>query len=117
MKWMMESKAVVYAVLAVAIGYLLVSAVPNRLTALRGDSIRSIPEEIKSPEVEGSVTDNESLKAYGEETAPSEDKTTGGSEPELVAHRGGNWVNVLGVWFINLFIALGIYFTIRHRFF
>jgi hypothetical protein len=115
MEWMMESKAVVYAVLAVAIGYLLVSAVPNRLTALRGDSIRSIPEEIQSPEVEGIVTDKESLKSYGEETSASKDETTGGLEPELVSNRGGAWVNVLGVWFVNLSIALGIYFAVKHR--
>jgi hypothetical protein len=112
----MESKAVVYTVLAVAIGYLLVSAVPDRLTALRGDSIRSGSKATKSPEVDESLTDNESMKAYGEETVAGEDKTTGVSEPEQVAHRGGwDWANVLGIWFINLIIALGAYFAIKHR--
>lgn len=92
---MMESKAVIYAVLAVAIGYLLISVVPNRLTAIQEEPSRSDREEV-----------------FGLEEKPS----IKGPEP-LPPTQRGVWdvAQALGIWIVDLMIALGVYFAVKRR--
>ena len=115
----MENRALVYAVLAISLGYLLVSAVPSQLAP---------------PMFSESMEDRELLKASGPENAeaPTDDASAPASELDetfsrdaaeaqgdaLVAGGGsGNLViSVFGTWSVNLFIALGVYFIARRRF-
>lgn len=113
----MESKVVVYAVLAVALGYLLVSAVPDRLAALRGVTQRGGAEEMESLGAEEAAPGEESLGVPDEVKGEiSELETAEGVEPELATPRGG-WDTAvsLGVWVINLMLALGVYFVVKRR--
>jgi len=115
---MMESKVVIYTVIAVALGYLLISAVPDRLASLqrvtrpRGaeDMESVVVEEKESTESESRVAPDESISAFGDEL------TAEVSELEKAAP-GGVWDGAiaLGVWMINLMIALGVYFIVKRR--
>lgn len=96
----MESKAAVYAVLAVALGYLLISVVPNRLVDLEGET-----PPLPAPAEEVYGLDDEKRLA------------TKGVEPQV--SRGGvwGWAFAFGVWMVDLLIALGIYFAVKRRLF
>jgi len=99
----MESKAVVYAVLAVALGYLLISAVPNQLVTLGGEKgLVTIEEETQRAPPESLELSGEKAQTYGDlETQPPPPK--------------GLWreAAAIGVWIIDLLIALGAYFAAR----
>ena len=115
----MQNRALVYAVLAISLGYLLVSAVPSQLAP---------------PMLSESAGDRELVKAPGQENAeaPTDDAFASGTEPDgtfsgdaaeaqgdaLVAGGGsGNLViSIFGTWSVNLLFALGVYFIARRRF-
>ena len=61
-----ESKMFVYAVIAVALGYLLVSTVPEQLAALQGETMRAVTE----PKITGEETErlSEEVEPLTEET-------------------------------------------------
>ena len=95
---MMESKVAVYAVLAVALGYLLISVVPNRLVDLGGET-----PPIPAPA--------EEVYGFGDE----ERQAIKGVEPRLST--GGMWDGAfaLGIWMVDLLIALGVYLAVKRR--
>jgi len=115
---MMESKAVIYTVLAIALGYFLISAVPERLEALQGMNLRGGAEEMEGIVVEApKSTDSESLAAPDEAVSSlGDDVIAESAEPEEVALGGvREGALALGVWMINLMIALGVYFIVKRR--
>jgi hypothetical protein len=93
----MNAKMTMYMVVAVALGYLLVSTVPNTLMPPRMEVLRSPTE------------DEQILGAKPEmEIQGSEDKLQ--SQPTI-------WdsVSQIGFWFVDLLIAFGVYFIARRR--
>ena len=113
----MKSKAVVYTVLAVALGYFLISAVPNQMETFqgvrqRGGSVESESLSVEAPEsAEKSESEPDELASGLSDAVIAEIE-----EPEEVA-RGGvrDGAVALGVWVINLMIALGVYFIVKRR--
>ena len=120
---MMESKAVIYTVIAVALGYLLISAVPDRLASLQrvtrprgAEEMESVVvEEKESTESESRVAPDESISTLGDELT-AEVSELEVSELEIAAPRGvWDGAIALGVWMINLIVALGVYFIVKRR--
>lgn len=125
----MENKAVVYAVLAISLGYLLVSAVPSQLAPPMfgepaGDSemLRAPgPEHAEVPTESPSAPATESDKTFSGDaaTAQGDAIAAGGTSDEALVAGGGSGtlvVSVFGTWSVNLIIALGVYFIARRRF-
>jgi len=119
----MESRALVYAVLAIAMGYFLVSAVPQRLASpMYAERVEFQParpggeEMLGSPEapaVEGAEPDER-----GDSAKTASDAASAAAEEASAASSGLTsfpFVNVFGTWILNLFIALGVYFVARRR--
>jgi len=125
----MKNKVLVYAVLAISLGFLLISEVPNQLA----------PPMFGEP-----AGDSEMLRAPGQEQpkAPAEGESAPAGEPdetfsadvaelqgdasaaqstsdEVLAAEGGSSnlvISVFGTWSVNLIVALGVYFIARRRF-
>ena len=94
----MYQKMTAYTVLAVALGYLLISAVPATLTPPE-------PEMLATGE-EGEVF-----------SAPSPDSSIRGPEPESLEEKATmNEVFQYSALIIDLLIALGVYIVARRRF-
>ena len=103
----MESKSAVYAVLAVAIGYLLISVVPNRLEDLGGGK-----PPIRAPAEEAFGLGDEESKSI---ESAEEGLRIESAEPRFST--GGVWggAYALGLWVVNLLIALGAYLVVKRR--
>jgi hypothetical protein len=114
----MENKALVYAVLAISLGYLLVSAVPSQL----------------APPMFSATEDSELLKepAPGRAESPAEDASAplieqddtfsgdaAEAQGEVFAAEGGSSnlvISVFGTMSVNLLLALGVYMVARRRY-
>jgi len=93
----MNSKMTVYMVVAVALGYLLVSTVPATLMPPRMEAMRS----------------------------PTEDEPVLGAKPEMDIQESEavltgpptvwDGVSQIGFWFLDLLIAFGVYFIAKRR--
>ncbi len=95
----MYQKMTAYTVLAVALGYLLISAVPATLTPPE-------PEMLATGE-EGEIFPR----------APSPDSSIRGPEPEALEEKSAlNEAFQYSVLIIDLLIALGVYMVARRRF-
>jgi len=113
----MENKALVYAVLAISLGYLLASAVPSRLASPilfeSGDDseiIRGPAPESPGAPVEGTAeADTSRGDILASENPQEESLAAGRSSGNLI-------VSVFGTWSVNLMVALGVYFIARRRF-
>ena len=124
----MENKILVYAVLAISLGYLLVSTVPGQLAPpMFGDSVGD-PEMLEAPRPgrgEDFTDSAAAPKSEDDNTFPGDvaeaqgDTSPPRSSPEesFVAGGGsGNLViSVIGTWSVNLIVALGVYFIARRR--
>jgi hypothetical protein len=128
----MKNKVLVYAVLAISLGFLLVSEVPNQLAPPMfgepaGDSemVRAPGQENAEAPAEGEsapVTEldetfsSDAATAQGDASDASAARST--SDEALAAGGGsGNLViSVFGTWSVNLIVALGVYFIARRRF-
>jgi len=115
----MENRALVYAVLAISLGYLLVSAVPSQLAPPLFSESAKDSEIVMAPGSENAEDPIDDASAPVTES----DRTFSGDAAEaqgdvLVAGGGsGNLViSVFGTWSVNLFIALGVYYIARRRF-
>jgi hypothetical protein len=93
----MNSKITVYMVVAVALGYLLVSTVPNTLMPPRMEELRSPTED------EQILGAKPKMEIQGSET-----KLLG--QPTI-------WdsVSQIGFWLVDLLIAFGVYFIARRK--
>ena len=93
----MNSRMTVYMVLAAALGYLLVSTVPATLMPPKMEFMRS----------------------------PTEDEPVLGAKPEMEIQGSGAeyigqptiWdsISQIGIWFVDLLIAIGVYFIARRK--
>lgn len=108
-------KAFVYAMLAVTFGYLLISVAPSRLVDLGGR-----PPAIMAPAEEPSKfgVDEEASKGFEgdeHEEIAEEDQALIGTEPGLSA--GGFWdgAYAVGMWMVDVMLALGVYLAVKRR--
>ena len=125
----MENKVLVYAVLAISLGYLLVSAVPSQLAPPMFGEPTGDSELLKAPRPERGEAPADSVAA----PATDPDGTFSGDAAEVqgdasaaqsssdkaLAAGGGSGnlvISVFGTWSVNLAIALGVYFIARRRF-
>jgi hypothetical protein len=142
----MENKALVYAVLAISLGYLLVSAVPGQLAPPMFGSADD-PELLKAPgpdrdgaptedaispvteldetlsgdaaESQGDIiaSEDSAMTATGPDGTFSRDAATAQSDASAAEGNSGTLMkSVFGTWGFNLVIALGVYFIARRRF-
>ena len=113
----MKSKAVVYTVLAVALGYFLISAVPDQLETFQGVRQRGGAKETEGLTVEVPETTGSDSKALLDESISSLDSAiTEGTETEEAAIGGvRDGAVTVGLWMINLMIALAVYFIVKRR--
>jgi hypothetical protein len=128
----MENKALVYAVLAISLGYLLVSAVPGQLAPQMFSESAGDSEMLKAPGPEHPEAPADSAAAPATElddtlsgdTAEVQGDTSDASaarstSDEALAAGGGSdnlVISVFGTWSVNLIVALGVYFIARRRF-
>ncbi len=128
---MMNSKAVLYAVFAVALGYLLISVVPTKLSPPESpmlterafstesgeppqpapdESIEGIPDTAKEDlgEVESDIAGNASSSSAAEAAKEAAEAAKSAAAPLS---------NFLGymLWIADLFIALGVYVVAKRR--
>jgi len=115
----MENKALVYAVLAISLGYLLVSAVPSQLAPPMFSESAKDSEIVMAPGLENEEAPIDDASA----PATDSDRTFTGDAAEaqgdVLAAGGGSgnlMISVFGTWSVNLFIALGVYYIARRRF-
>lgn len=117
---MMNSRAMVYAVFAVAVGYLLISAVPGELSLMVGPSVRAAGGEemlgggelVTAPPPGGEPPGT--LEEAPEMQGESADSTKSPTE----AMRGAGWLDptTYGYFFVDLLIALGVYMVAKRHF-
>jgi hypothetical protein len=114
----MENKALLYTVLAISLGYLLVSAVPSRLAPPMyaesvddSDLIRSPPPGDVESTTDSAVAAADSAlgDTLSSESVQEERLDAGGGSGNII-------VSVFGTWSVNLLVALGVYFFARRRF-
>ena len=128
----METRVLVYAVLAISLGFLLVSEVPSQLTPQMfgepvGDSemVRAPGQEQPKAPAEGeSAPAGEPDETFSSDSAAAQGDTSDASaarstSDESLAAGGGSGnlvISVFGTWSVNLIVALGVYFIARRRF-
>ena len=106
----MGSKTAIYTVLAVALGYILISAVPDQIAVIEEGS----QPELAAPEkTESLATESNTLsdRAHGSD-AFADEKMHLPAAPSFTLRDGAY---TIGVWIINLLLALGVYFLIKRR--
>ena len=115
----MENKVLIYAVFAISLGYLLVSAVPSQLvpqmfTKSAGDS-----EMVRAPGPEHAEAPAESTSAPASELDETFSGDAAVAQGEALADGDGSGnlvISVFGTWSANLIIAIGVYFIAKRRF-
>ncbi len=112
----MDNRVVIYAVIAISLGYLLVSTIPSRLAV---------------PMLSGSEDESDIYRGPLQELEPSKDGLYSGessngdllssesSQEEILTHDriSSNIISVLSTWSLNFIIALGVYFIARRKYF
>ena len=124
----MESKLFVYAVIAVTLGYLLVSTVPEQLAALQGETMRAATEAKESLDVEEPKIYGEETERLSEDVAPLTEEISGDKASVDAAKEAAEEVEVtfglskgrdiaatISLWIVNLLIALGVYLIAKRR--
>ena len=120
----MESKLIVYTVLAITLGYVFVSTIPSQLAPPlfeavqqpEGESIRG-----PSPDEQPSVPD-ETLGQPGEEVAEdvsslaSSTAAADAAEAKTAASGLTSYSTVFGTLIVNLSIAFAVYWLAKRRF-
>lgn len=121
----MESKLIVYAVLAITLGYVFVSTIPSQLAPPLFEAVQPGDEIIRgpSPEEQPSAPD-ETLGQAAEETVDetsdlaSSAKAAADSAEEAKAASSGltSYFPVFGTLIMNLTIAFVVYWLAKRRF-
>ncbi len=120
---MLGPKHYAYAVLAIALGYLLISVVPNQLVPQRYDAFQA--EHVKEPGVEEETQPEEPSvttepEVLGEAASAAADEAKAAAEEARAATSGLTIVSEVftgfGSLLISLFVALGVYWIARRRF-
>ncbi|UCH57432.1 MAG: hypothetical protein JSV18_00490 [Candidatus Bathyarchaeota archaeon] len=111
-----ESKMIVYTLLAITLGYLLISTVPGQLAPPLYEGVLSETEdsrEIGPDESQPSVEEApETLGDSSALTATSPASTAG----EVASGLSGGYTMLVGTLIVNLSIAFGVYMLARRRF-
>ncbi len=128
----MKNKVLVYAVLAISLGFLLISEVPNQLAPpMFGEPVGD-SEMVRAPGQENAEAPADSITApateldetFSGDAAEVQGDTSDASaarstSDEALAAGGGSGnlvISVFGKWSVNLIVALGVYFIARRRF-
>ena len=121
----MESKLIVYTVLAITLGYVFVSTIPSQLAPPLFEAVQPEGESIRgpSPDEQPSAPD-ETLGQPGEEVAgdvsglaSSEAAAADAAEEAKTAASGlTSYSSVFGTLIMNLTIAFAVYWLAKRRF-
>ena len=120
----MESKLIVYTVLAITLGYVFVSMIPSQLRARafeavqpEGESIRGPNPEETSPSTEGTgdtLTDD--IAGATDSAKAAADAAKAAEENETTASGLTSYFPVFGTLVVNLTIAFAVYGLAKRRF-
>ena len=96
----MGSKTAIYAVLAVALGYIMISAIPDQIGVVEEGSqpVRAGPEKAESLAAESDTFADEKMHLP--------------ASPSFTLWDGAY---TIGLWIVNLLLALGVYFLVKRR--
>jgi hypothetical protein len=121
----LESKLIVYTVLAITLGYVFVSTIPSQLAPPLFEAVQPEGEGIRgpSPEEQPSGPD-ETLGQSGEDVAgvisdlESSAKTAADAAEEAKTAASGltSYSTVFGTLIVNLTIAFAVYWLAKRRF-
>ena len=109
----MESKLIVYTVLAITLGYLFVSTIPGQLAPLRFESVLPETESVNTPNHDEPKTSVE--ETFGADSTMDSARETA---DETSVAKGSLIEEYLlaGTLILNLSIAFGVYMLARRRF-
>ena len=123
---MMNNKASIYVVLAVAVGYLLISALPQQVS-LYTDQRQMLssqpPGRVTEPEPNGGILGASNSSSSDYIPSKSDNFTINklqGQEPELVDINERSLTDFMSVykwWVIDLAVALAVYFVAKRQIF
>ena len=119
----MESKLIVYTVLAITLGYVFVSTIPAQLTPPLFSTVQPEGESIRGPipDEQPSVPD-ETLGQPSEEVAEdvsslaSSTAAADAAEAKMAASGLTSYSTVFGTLIVNLSIAFAVYWLAKRRF-
>ena len=121
----MESKLIVYTVLAITLGYVFVSTIPAQLAPPLFEAVQPEGESIRgpNPEEQPSVPD-ETLGQSGEEVAGDVSELSSSAkaaadaaeEAKTAASGLAGFSTVFGTLIVNLTIAFAVYWIAKRRF-
>jgi hypothetical protein len=125
----MDSKLIVYTVLAITLGYLFVSAIPAQLAPSPFLASQPEPDDIRSPGTDEPPTGEEGTLGQIEEdvegltesessAAEASDAAKAAAEDASTAASGltNTYFTIFGTLIVNLTIALAVYLVARRRF-
>lgn len=122
---MLNSRPYAYAVLAIALGYLLISVVPNQLDPQRYDAFQA--EQVREPGLkeevqpeEPSATTEPEVLGDSASAVTSADEAKAAAEDARTAASGLTFMSEVftgfGSLLVSLFVALGVYWIAKRRF-
>jgi hypothetical protein len=117
----MESKLIVYTVLAITLGYFFVSTIPSQLAPPLFSAVQPEGESIRGPipDEQPSVPD-ETLGQPGEEVSGEvsdlASSTTAAADAATAAEGLAGFSTVFGTLIVNLTIAFAVYWLAKRRF-
>lgn len=119
----MDSKLIVYTVLAITLGYLFTSAIPAQLASSPFLAMQPESDDVRSPGAEEPPTGDEETLGQSEEdvgalTESESSAVKAAADDASTAASGltGDYFTVFGTLIVNLTIALAVYMVARRRF-
>lgn len=120
----MESKLIVYTVLAITLGYVFVSTIPSQLALplfeamqLEGESIRGpSPEETPPSTEDTGETLTDDIAGATSSAKAAADAAKAAEEAKTVASGLTSYFPVFGTLIVNLTIAFTVYWLAKRRF-
>jgi len=120
----LESKLIVYTVLAITLGYVFVSTIPSQLAPPlfeavqpEGESIRGPSPEEAPPSTEGTGdTLTGDIADATDSAAAAADAAKAAEEAETAASGLTSYFPVFGTLVVNLTIAFAVYWLAKRRF-
>ena len=119
----MDSKLIVYTVLAITLGYLFISAIPAQLAPSSFSRVQPESDDVRSPGTEEPPTGEEGTLGQFEEdvgtltgSESSAAKVAADDAKTAVSGLTNTYFTVFGTLIVNLTIALAVYMVARRRF-
>lgn len=111
----MESKLIVYTVLAITLGYIFMSTIPGQLAPPRFESVLPETESVKTPNHDEPKTSAE--ETFGADSTMDSAREAADADETRVARDSLIEEYLLaGTLILNLSIAFGVYMLARRRF-